>query len=57
MVLRGKCADLLNAQQQNGHEEGIHCRRSALDQPSMVLELLLIGYHCLGYLSLSKADL
>lgn len=47
VILIGKGANVFNAQQENSHEESYHCSGSALERPSMVLEMLSIGdRHC-----------
>lgn len=43
MILIGKGADVLYAQEEDGHEEGVHGCRSAMKRPGMVLELLSLS--------------
>lgn len=46
VILVGESADVLYAQQEDGHEEGGHRRGSALKRPSIVFDLLLfVGNH------------
>lgn len=43
MILIGKGADVLYAQEKDGHEEGVHGCRSVLKRPGMVLKLLSLS--------------